>query len=64
MTLEIKELASADMSQLCDKLAANEDEQQKIYKIYQRAAEMDENMRQLKKEEKLIRIYMQSKIYR
>lgn len=64
MSLEVRELASLDMSKLCDKLHANEDDQRKIYEIYQRAAEMDEEMRQLKKDEKLIRIYMNSKIGR
>lgn len=62
MSLEVKELAGKDMSQLCDVLQECEAEQEKIYAVYRRAAEMDEKMRELKKNERMIRIYMNSKI--
>lgn len=64
MTLELKELAGYGIEKLCDILQINEDKQRKIYEVYQRAAEMDEEMRELKKEEKIIRIHMNAKVGR
>jgi len=56
--------ANLSMEQLCDMLSENETEQNEIYKIYARAAEMDENMREFKAKEKIIRIWMAAKVPR
>jgi hypothetical protein len=51
-----------NVSELCDKLQLNETAQQNIYDTYRRAAEFDEALRELKKEERRIRLFMNAKI--
>ena len=59
---DLKDFKDLDMGQLCDRLSLCETAQYKIYADYNRAADMDETMRELKKEEKIIRSYMARKM--
>lgn len=56
------DLNNKNMGELVELLSHNETAQYKIYNDYRQAADMDLTMRELKKEENLIRIYMSGKM--